>query len=257
MSVLEFTNIRKSFGDHKVIDGIDLSVPPGSVVGVIGPSGSGKSTLLRIGSGLIAPDAGYVSLLGKLLGHTYRGGMLRPLPARVFAQQRRSIGMVFQKFNLFPHLNVMDNLTLAPGLHSGKDRADITERAEALLTDVGLQDKSDAWPSTLSGGQQQRVAIARALMLQPEIMLFDEPTSALDPELVGEVLKVMRRLAEGGMTMMVVTHEMSFARDVCDTVVFMADGVVLEAGEPQQFFSDPQTERAKAFLRRVDHGDAA
>jgi len=250
MSVIEWVNIHKSFGDNEVLTGVDLAVDEGTVTCVVGPSGSGKSTLLRTANGLTTPDAGYVAFDGAIVGHEYRGGALHSMRRVDAATQRRDIGMVFQQFNLFPHLNVLRNLMLAPSLFSRGPDAERRNRAKALLDQVGLADKAEAMPRTLSGGQQQRVAIARALMMQPKIMLFDEPTSALDPELVDEVLRVMKALAKGGMTMVVVTHEMGFARDVADRVVFMADGNIVESGSPEEFLRNPRTDRAKAFLKR-------
>jgi len=250
MSVLEFVNIHKSFGDNEVLTGVDLTVDEGSVTCVVGPSGSGKSTLLRMANGLTTPDVGYVTFDGAIVGHEYRGGSLHAMKRVDAATQRRDIGMVFQQFNLFPHLSVMRNLMLAPSLFSTEPEADRRARAMGLLDQVGLADKAEAMPRTLSGGQQQRVAIARALMMRPKIMLFDEPTSALDPELVDEVLRVMKALAKDGMTMVVVTHEMGFARDVADRVVFMADGNIIESGSPEEFLLNPRTDRAKAFLKR-------
>ena len=245
-AAIEIRNLRKSFGDHEVLRGIDFTVAPGEVVCVIGPSGSGKSTLLRCVNLLEEPTGGTVSV----------DGVDMTDPDVDLDAVRRRIGMVFQQFNLFPHLSVLENLTIAQRrvLHRGKEEAAVVAREN--LAKVGLADRADSYPAQLSGGQQQRVAIARALSMGPGLMLFDEPTSALDPELVGDVLAVMRALADEGMTMMVVTHEMGFARDVADRVVFMDDGRLVEEGPPAQVLGDPAHERTRAFLARVLHTDA-
>jgi polar amino acid transport system ATP-binding protein len=250
MSRVEFVGVTKALGGNPVLNDISLTVPEGEVVCLLGPSGAGKSTLIKCVNGLVAPDTGNVIVDGTIVGRTFRNGVLRPMKAKEFEQQRRGIGMVFQQFNLFPHLTVSQNLLLSPRLW-GEPRAELRERAASLLQKVGLSDKADAYPRHLSGGQQQRVAIARALMMKPKLMLFDEPTSALDPELVGEVLATMRLLASEGMTMIVVTHEIGFAREVATRVVFMADGTVVEQSDPDSFFSAPQTDRARAFLRHL------
>jgi polar amino acid transport system ATP-binding protein len=251
MSRVDLWGVELSYGTNHVLKGIDLSVADGEVVCVIGPSGSGKSTLLRLVNALLLPDRGHVLLDGELVGRRVRGGRLHPMPERGVRAQRKKIGMVFQQFELFPHLTVMQNLCLAPVLHKDLTADQARERAESLLARVGLSDKHASYPGRLSGGQQQRVAIARALMPDPGVMLFDEPTSALDPELVGEVLAVMRELAGEGITMLVVTHELRFARDVADRIVFMDDGVVLEDGAPADVLDRPRSERARAFLERV------
>ncbi|TDC91430.1 amino acid ABC transporter ATP-binding protein [Nonomuraea deserti] len=239
---LRVTGLHKSFGPSRVLCGVDLEVPAGAVVSIIGPSGSGKSTLLRCVNRLEEADSGEIFL---------DGACITRLRGKSLDAVRRRIGMVFQQFNLFPHRTVLDNVTLAQRVVSGTPPAEAAERARALLARVGLQEKADEHPARLSGGQQQRVAIARALAMEPEVMLFDEVTSALDPELVTDVLDVMRRLAEGGMTMVVVTHEMSFARDVSDDVLFMDGGVVVERGDPATVFTDPSHERTRRFLDRV------
>ena len=235
------TGLHKSFGDLEVLRGIDLEVAKGQVVCVIGPSGSGKSTLLRCINLLEQPSAGTVSV----------GGAELTDPDCDLDRERRRIGMVFQQFNLFGHLSVLDNVALPQRRVLGTDRATAERVARDNLARVGLADKAEAWPAQLSGGQQQRAAIARALAMGPEVMLFDEPTSALDPELVGDVLAVMRSLAEEGMTMLVVTHEMSFAREVADRVVFMDGGLVVEDGPARQVIGDPRHERTRGFLARV------
>ncbi len=244
-------NVRKSFGRLNVLKGIDLEVAPQEVCCLIGPSGSGKSTILRCINRLEHIDGGRLWVDGALVGYHERGGKLHEMREREVAAQRRSIGMVFQRFNLFPHMTAAGNIMEAPIRVSGMSKGEARDRAEELMTRVGLKDKLHAYPSQLSGGQQQRVAIARALAMKPKLMLFDEPTSSLDPELVGEVLDVMRGLAEDGMTMIVVTHEMGFAREVGDTVVFMDEGVIVESGDPKQVLTDPQHQRTKAFLSKV------
>ena len=241
----------KSFGSHRVLEGVDLDVAAGEVVVLLGPSGSGKSTLLRCLNHLERPDAGFVQLGGELIGYRYAGGRLHELRPAAITRQRARIGMVFQQFNLFPHMTALENVTEAPIRVKGMPKVRATELARELLYRVGLQDKEVAYPKQMSGGQQQRVAIARALALHPQLMLFDEPTSALDPELVGEVLAVMRDLARSGMTMIVVTHEIGFAREVADTVVFLDQGRIVEAGPPAEVLVDPRHERARAFLSAV------
>ncbi|WP_448617064.1 amino acid ABC transporter ATP-binding protein [Geodermatophilus sp. URMC 65] len=243
--------VRKSFGHVEVLKGIDLEVAPGEVVCVIGPSGSGKSTFLRCINHLEKVDAGRLWVDGHLVGYRERGGKLHELRDREVAAQRRDIGMVFQRFNLFPHMTALENVVEAPVGVKGVRREEARARGVELLERVGLGERVHNYPNQLSGGQQQRVAIARALAMEPKLMLFDEPTSALDPELVGEVLDVMRGLAESGMTMVVVTHEMGFAREVGDSLVFMDDGVVVEAGDPRRVLTDPQHPRTQAFLSKV------
>ncbi len=244
-------NVYKSFGRLEVLKGINIEVAPRKVFCIIGPSGSGKSTFLRCINHLEKIDAGRLAVNGELVGYHERGGLLHEMRERDVAAQRRKIGMVFQSFNLFPHMTVLGNVMEAPINVRGEAKAIVLERATKLLERVGLEDKMNNYPSQLSGGQQQRVAIARALAMEPELMLFDEPTSALDPELVGEVLDVMRKLAEDGMTMIVVTHEMNFAREVGDALVFMDGGVVVESGNPRDVLSNPQHERTKTFLSKV------
>ncbi len=243
--------VHKSFGRIEVLRGIDLEVYPKEVMCIIGPSGSGKSTFLRCINHLEKIDAGRLSVDGELVGYRDRGDKLYELPDSEVCKKRSEIGMVFQSFNLFPHMTALENIIEAP-IHVKKEsRATAEARARRLLERVGLVDKVDAYPKQLSGGQQQRVAIARALAMEPKLMLFDEPTSALDPELVGDVLDAMRGLAEDGMTMVVVTHEMGFAREVGDSLVFMDAGFIVEAGNPREVLSNPQHERTKAFLSKV------
>ncbi|MGA7984353.1 MAG: amino acid ABC transporter ATP-binding protein [Burkholderiales bacterium] len=244
-------DVHKRYRREEVLKGIDLEVRSGEVLCLIGPSGSGKSTFLRCINHLEKIDAGRLYVDGELVGYRERGELLYEMHPREVCRQRAAIGMVFQRFNLFPHLSALDNLIEAPLRVRREPRAQAIERARALLERVGLQDKADAYPAHLSGGQQQRVAIARALAMRPKLMLFDEPTSALDPELVGEVLSVMRTLADDGMTMIVVTHEMAFARDAGDTVAFMDGGVIVESGAPGEILSRPRHERTRAFLSRV------
>ncbi len=243
--------VRKSYGAHEVIKGVDLDVASGEVLCLLGPSGSGKSTFLRCINHLEQIDAGWISVDGELVGYREHRGRLHELRDAEIAKRRSEIGMVFQQFNLFPHLSVLDNLMEAPLRVRREPGGTVRERSLALLERVGLADKAGAYPRQLSGGQQQRVAIARALAMKPKLMLFDEPTSALDPELVGEVLDVMRGLAADGMTMIVVTHEIGFAREVADTVAFLDGGVVVESGPPGQVFVDPRHERTRSFLARV------
>jgi polar amino acid transport system ATP-binding protein len=244
-------NVMKSFHGNEVLKGIDLDVHRGEVVVLMGPSGSGKTTFLRCINQLETIDGGRIWVDGELMGYRDDDGTLHRLRDKAIAAQRRDIGMVFQRFNLFPHKTALENIAEAPTQVKGTSRSQARSRAHELLAQVGLADKPNAYPGALSGGQQQRVAIARALAMDPKLMLFDEPTSALDPELVGEVLRVMRELADAGMTMIVVTHEMSFARDVADHVVFMDGGVVVEEGPPREVIDNPQHERTRTFLRRM------
>jgi polar amino acid transport system ATP-binding protein len=243
--------LTKSFGSHRVLEGVDLDVAAGEVVVLLGPSGSGKSTLLRCLNHLERPDDGFVQIDGELIGYRYAGGRLHELRPAAITRQRARIGMVFQQFNLFPHRTVLANLVEAPVAVRGLSRDEAVTQARELLARVGLAGREDSYPRQLSGGQQQRVAIARALAMRPEVMLFDEPTSALDPELVGEVLTVMRDLARSGMTMIVVTHEIGFAREVADTVVFLDQGRIVESGPPSDVLLNPRHERARAFLAAV------
>ena len=251
MNMIEYKNIHKSFGSLEVLKGIDLNIAEKEVLCVIGPSGSGKSTLLRCLNHLERITAGEIYVEGELIDKNDFGQNQLRLPHQKMAEVCSELGMVFQRFNLFPHMTVLENVISGPTIVKKESRESIIPYAEELLQLVGLSDKRDEYPARLSGGQQQRVAIARALAMKPKIMLFDEPTSALDPELVGEVLEVMKKLANDGMTMMVVTHEMGFAREVADRVVFMADGVIVEEGDPNEFFDNPKTDRAKAFLRKI------
>ncbi len=243
--------VHKRFGRLEVLKGINLEVARGEVMCLLGPSGSGKSTFLRCINHLEKINSGRLSVDGELVGYREAGGKLHELHERDVARKRAEIGMVFQSFNLFPHMTALENVTLAPTRVAGVPRSEARQRAETLLTRVGLADKLSTYPVALSGGQQQRVAIARALAMQPKLMLFDEPTSALDPELVGDVLDAMRQLAHDGMTMIVVTHEIGFAREVADTVVFMDAGVVVETGKPADVLSNPRHERTRAFLTNV------
>jgi polar amino acid transport system permease protein len=243
--------ISKSFGSLKVLDDIELNLPAGSVTAVIGPSGSGKSTLLRAINHLERVDSGFISVDGDLVGYTQKGDVLYELKEKDILKRRTDIGMVFQNFNLFPHLTVLENIIEAPVQVRGLSRDEAIAFARELLARVGLSDKIDAYPRQLSGGQQQRVAIARALALRPKVLLFDEPTSALDPELVGEVLDVIKELARTGTTLVIVTHEIGFAREVADTVVFMEGGHILETGSPTQIFNDARHPRTRAFLAKV------
>lgn len=249
--LLTMRGVRKSFGKHEVLRGIDLDVHSGEVVCLLGPSGSGKSTVLRCINQLETVDAGEIVFKGNYVGVRERGGRWFDLSERERARQRREIGMVFQKFNLFPHLTVMENIIQAPMRVKRTPAPAARARAEELLTRVGMEAFADRYPVQLSGGQQQRVAIARALAMEPELMLFDEPTSALDPELVGEVLDVMKQLAESGRTMVVVTHEIGFAREVADRIIFMAEGAIVEEGPAAQVVGDPQVERTQQFLAAV------
>ncbi len=247
--ILRIEALKKSFGSNDVLRGIDLSVAAGDVTAVIGPSGSGKSTLLRCINWLEQPTAGRILFKNEVIGQT--ADLSRPLPEKQLNLQRARIGMVFQRFNLFPHLTVLGNVTAAPMYVRGLGAKAAVQRAEELLARVGLLEKRNDYPVRLSGGQQQRVAIARALAMEPELMLFDEATSALDPELVGEVLGVMQDLARGGMTMIVVTHEMGFAREVAHRVVFMDGGVIVEEGTPEAVLDHPAQGRTRDFLRKV------
>ncbi|WCD88631.1 Glutamine transport ATP-binding protein GlnQ [Streptomyces xanthophaeus] len=243
--------VHKSYGAAHILRGIDLEVAPREVFCLVGPSGSGKSTFLRCINHLERINAGRLSVDGQLVGYKQKGDKLYELKDSEVAAQRRDIGMVFQRFNLFPHMTAIENVMEAPVMVKGESKAVARERAVRLLDRVGLGDKGGNYPTQLSGGQQQRVAIARALAMEPKLMLFDEPTSALDPELVGDVLDVMRGLAEDGMTMIVVTHEMGFAREVGDNLVFMDGGVVVESGNPRDVLGNPQHDRTKAFLSKV------
>ncbi|PTJ05554.1 glutamine ABC transporter ATP-binding protein [Staphylococcus simulans] len=238
---MNIKHLKKNFGSNEVLKDIELEINAGEVVAIIGPSGGGKSTLLRCINLLEQPDGGEINFEGtNILGKDVKVNELR-----------QKMGMVFQNFNLFPHKTVLENIMLAPKLLKHTDSTSLKQEAQELLDKVGLSDKGNSYPAQLSGGQKQRVAIARALAMHPDVLLFDEPTSALDPEVVGDVLQVMKELAKEGMTMVVVTHEMQFARDVSDKVVFMADGIVAEAGTPSQIFGNPQNERTQQFLKRV------
>jgi len=243
--------VSKSFGSNNVLRSISLEVQTGEVLCVVGPSGSGKSTFLRCINHLEKIDAGRLFVEGQLVGYRQKGDKLHELRPKEAALQRRDIGMVFQRFNLFPHMTALENIIQAPMRVKRIPKAKATLRARELMERVGLGDKADHYPAHLSGGQQQRVAIARALAMDPKLMLFDEPTSALDPELVGEVLDVMKELASSGMTMIVVTHEMGFAREVADSIAFMDGGVVVESGPPLELLGNPQQERTRAFLSKV------
>jgi polar amino acid transport system ATP-binding protein len=243
--------VHKSFGRLEVLKGITLELKPGEVMCMLGPSGSGKSTFLRCINHLEKIDAGRLYVDGELVGYRQQGDKLYELRESEVARERAQIGMVFQRFNLFPHMNALHNVIEAPIRVKGMKREAAVQKARQLLERVGLADKIDAYPAQLSGGQQQRVAIARALAMEPKLMLFDEPTSALDPELVGEVLEAMRQLAQEGMTMVVVTHEIGFAREVGDTLVFMDEGVVVEAGDPREVLANPKHQRTQAFLSKV------
>ena len=250
-TVVEATDVQKSFGRLHVLKGVSLTVKRREVVVIIGASGSGKTTFIRCINHLEKIHGGRIFVNGHLIGYREANGKLVEDREQNVARQRQEIGMVFQRFNLFPHMTALDNVMEAPQKVKGLNKAEARDRGRALLERVGLSDKVDAYPAQLSGGQQQRVAIARALAMQPKLMLFDEPTSALDPELVGEVLDVMRGLAADGMTMVVVTHEMMFAKEVGDTAVFMDGGVVVERGNPREVLTNPQQERTRAFLGKV------
>jgi len=243
--------VHKSFGRLEVLRSIDLEVLTGQVLVLLGPSGSGKSTFLRCINHLEKIDGGRLWVDGELVGYRQKGDVLHELKEQEVCRKRAEIGMVFQRFNLFPHMTALENVTLAPVQVRGEAKAVVVDRGRRLLDRVGLGDRTSAYPAQLSGGQQQRVAIARALCMEPKLMLFDEPTSALDPELVGDVLDVMRGLAADGMTMVVVTHEIGFAREVGDVAVFMDAGVVVEAGPPREVLTNPAEERTRAFLSKV------
>jgi polar amino acid transport system ATP-binding protein len=249
--LLRAERVFKNYGANEVLKGIDLEIAPGTVVCILGPSGSGKSTFLRCLNHLERIRSGRIWLDGELVGYRQAGDKLHELSETEVSKQRAEVGMVFQDFNLFAHYTAAENVMAGPVLVRGEDRKRARQRAVELLTRVGLADKVDSYPRQLSGGQQQRVAIARALAMQPKLMLFDEPTSALDPELVGEVLDVMRTLADDGLTMIVVTHEVGFAREVADVVVFMDQGVILELGPPAEVLANPQNPRTQAFLSKV------
>jgi polar amino acid transport system ATP-binding protein len=249
--MVDIKSVHKSFGSLEVLKGVDLEVRTGEVTVILGPSGSGKSTLLRTINHLEKVDQGWISVDGSLVGYRRSGDKLYELREREILRQRTRIGFVFQNFNLFPHLTVLENIVEAPVSALKRPRKDVTGTARGLLDRVGLADKADAYPKQLSGGQQQRVAIARALALEPKLLLFDEPTSALDPELVGEVLDVIKDLAHQGTTMIVVTHEIGFAREVADTVVFMDDGRIVEQGTPTDVLDRPRHERTRTFLSKV------
>lgn len=248
--ILSARNVQKHFGAELVLKGIDLDVHESETVVILGPSGSGKSTLLRCINFLERPDGGRIMVDGKDVGFKVHNGRLHELPPNELARNRSRISMVFQQFNLFAHMTVLENIIEGPVGVKGVRRTDAVKRAKELLGQVGLAGREGAYPSQLSGGQQQRVGIARALAMEPTLMLFDEPTSALDPELVGDVLQTMRELAEAGTTMVVVTHEVAFAREAADRVIFMADGVVVESGPPEQVLDAPEHPRTKDFLAR-------
>lgn len=249
--MVEVRGVRKSYVGIEVLKGVDLTVNRGEVTCLIGPSGSGKSTLLRCINHLEKHDAGELRVDGDLVGYEARNGKLYELSDKMICEKRSHIGMVFQRFNLFQHLTVLENITVGQTQVKGVDREKAKVKARELLQRVGLEGKEKHYPSQLSGGQQQRVAIARALAMEPKLMLFDEPTSALDPELVGEVLDVMKDLAKSGMTMIVVTHEMGFAREVADTVYFLDGGVIEESGDPREVLLSPSSDRLKSFLSKV------
>jgi polar amino acid transport system ATP-binding protein len=250
-TMVKAEGVHKRFGRLEVLKGIDLEVHRGEVMCMLGPSGSGKSTFLRCINHLEKINAGRLSVDGELVGYRESGGKLHELHENEVTRKRAEIGMVFQSFNLFPHMTALDNVTLAPVKVGKLSRSEARKRGQDLLARVGLSDKLDVYPVALSGGQQQRVAIARALAMQPKLMLFDEPTSALDPELVGDVLDAMRLLAHEGMTMIVVTHEIGFAREVADTVVFIDAGVVVESGKPRDVLDNPKHQRTREFLWKV------
>lgn len=249
------TQVHKAFGNLHVLKGIDMTVMPGTVTVILGPSGSGKSTFLRLINQLETLTGGEIDVDGEMIGYKYvdKGGerVLQTLNDKEVAEQRSKLGMVFQRFNLFPHMTVLENIILSPMKTRGESRENAEKAAIKLLEKVGLADKKDAYPGTLSGGQQQRVAIARALAMKPKFMLFDEPTSALDPEMVREVLDVIKDLAKEGMAMAIVTHEMGFAREVADRVLFIDGGYILEEGKPDDIFFHPQEERTKSFLSKI------
>lgn len=249
--VVDAVQVRKAFGDNEILKGVDLKVHAGEVLCLVGPSGSGKSTFLRCINHLERIDGGQLLVDGHHVGYQERDGRLHELREREIGQRRRHIGMVFQKFNLFPHMTAEENIMVGPVHVCGTKRAVARDRAQTLLSRVGLDAKRSSYPRELSGGQQQRVAIARALAMEPRLMLFDEPTSALDPELVGEVLSVMKDLAANGMTMIVVTHELGFAREVGDTLAFMDNGVIVESGDPHSVMQSPRSTRTREFISRV------
>lgn len=251
MTILDARQVTKVFHGRTVVDHVDLEVHKGETVCLLGPSGAGKSTFLRCLNQLETMEYGAVYVDGDLMGFREHGGKLHAIPHRALAKQRRHIGMVFQHFNLFPHMTVLENIIEAPVGVLGQSKSTAITEARALLDMVGLAEKADAYPNSLSGGQQQRVAIVRSLAMKPKVLLFDEPTSALDPELVGEVLDAMKSLSQDGMTMVVVTHEMGFAREVADRVVFMADGAVVEQGPAREVLDSPREDRTKDFLARV------
>lgn len=248
---ISITGVSKYFGRHKALDNVTLEIPPGSVTVILGPSGSGKSTLLRTINHLERVDEGFIQIDGDYIGYRRQGDRLYELKENEILRQRVNVGYVFQNLNLFPHLTVLENLIEAPIAHKKLSRKEAVERAYSLLDVVGLRDKADAWSRHLSGGQQQRIAIARALALRPRVMLFDEPTSALDPELVGEVLDVIKKLARSGTTLVVVTHEIGFAREVADQVVFMVDGKIVEQGNSDDVLNRPSHPRTRQFLSKV------
>ena len=249
--LVEIRGVSKSYTGHEVLHDVSLTVQPGEVVAILGPSGSGKSTLLRTINHLESVDRGWVTVDGQLIGYEHLGDRLYELQEKEILKRRTQIGVVFQNFNLFPHLTAAENISVAPLALKRLDKADARELALGLLDKVGLQGKSEAYPRQLSGGQQQRVAIARALALQPKVLLFDEPTSALDPELVGEVLDVIRDLAKLGTTLVIVTHEIGFAREVADQIVFIDAGRILEVGTPEEVLGNPQHPRTREFLGKV------
>ncbi|MDQ0931404.1 amino acid ABC transporter ATP-binding protein [Streptomyces turgidiscabies] len=254
-AVMSARNVVKNFGAVRVLDGVSMDVMAREVVVVVGPSGSGKTTFLRCLNHLETMDEGEILVHGRPVGYRPGAGKLVEERPKVVAERRRDIGFVFQRFNLFPHLTALENVAAAPMKVLGVPKAEAHERAHALLARVGLAHKASARPSALSGGQQQRVAIARALAMKPALMLFDEPTSALDPEMVGEVIEVMKELVEDGTTMIVVTHEMGFARSAADRLIMFDQGVILEEGPPEKLMTDPEHERTRAFLRRInEHG---
>ncbi|MBF7955394.1 amino acid ABC transporter ATP-binding protein [Rahnella victoriana] len=248
---MDIHNLSKYYGAHKALDNVSLSIEPGTVTVILGPSGSGKSTLLRTINHLERVDEGFIQIDGDYIGYRRKGDTLYELKERAILKQRTHVGYVFQNFNLFPHMTVLDNIIEAPVVHGLFPRKQAIARAYELLDTVGLREKAHAWPRHLSGGQQQRIAIARALALNPKVMLFDEPTSALDPELVGEVLDVIKKLAQSGVTLVVVTHEIGFARQVADQVVFMVDGAIVESGSAEQVLDRPRHERTRRFLEKV------
>jgi polar amino acid transport system ATP-binding protein len=250
-TIVHAHGVCKRFGTNEVLKGISLDVDQGQIVSLMGPSGSGKSTFLRCVNHLELINSGELRVFGDFVGYREHEGLLHELKPKEVAARRQNIGMVFQRFNLFPHMTAIENICLAPMTVLGRNRSDAIGQAKGLLERVGLAQKADSYPAQLSGGQQQRVAIARALAMEPQLMLFDEPTSALDPELVGEVLTVIRGLAESGMTMMIVSHEVQFLKEVSDIVIFMDGGVVVESGSPNDVLVQPQHERTKDFLRRV------